>query len=160
MSRCTFVCDNIRRNKFNKVSQYHHAADSDDLSKEIVIGRVFEYLEPKQNFKGNCIWDREFDVDVCMVDFGRYGIFLTQSNTTKPTRFGYKLWYTNLPLGYLINFPVYKGSTFHKSDSVTKYVLDHGHIIGRLPIIITLFLYLLLLITFSTHLTWLIIALS
>ena len=91
MSRCIFVCDNIRRNKFNKVSQYRHAADSDDLSKEIVIGRVFEYLEPKQNFKGNCIWDREFDIDECMVDFGRYGTFLTQSNTTKPTRFGYKL---------------------------------------------------------------------
>lgn len=71
MSRCIFVCDNIRRNKFNKVSQYRHAADSDDLSKEIMIGRVFEYLELKQNFKGNCIWDREFDVDECMVeDFG------------------------------------------------------------------------------------------
>ena len=86
------VSDNMRRNRFEKIMQFLHVADSNNLPKDRKIGRVSEYLdELRKNFKTNCFWDREFDIDECMVEyFGRYGNFLKQSIRMKPIRFGYK----------------------------------------------------------------------
>ena len=85
--------DNIRRNRFEKIIQFLHVADSRNLPEDTKIGCVLECLDGLQkNFKTNCIWDREFDIDQCMVEyFGRYGTFLKQSIRMKPIRFGYKI---------------------------------------------------------------------
>ena len=54
------VSDNMRRNRFEKIMQFLHVADSSNLPKDTKIGRVSEYLdELLKNFKTNCIWDRE-----------------------------------------------------------------------------------------------------
>ena len=73
--------------------QFLHVADSRNLPKDTKIGCVSEYIdELRKDFKTNCIWDREFDIDECMVEyFGGYGTFLKQSIRIKPIRFGYKI---------------------------------------------------------------------
>ena len=61
------VSDNMRRNRFEKIVQFLHVADSNNLPKDSKVGRVSEYLDKLQkNFKTHCIWDREFDIDECM----------------------------------------------------------------------------------------------
>ena len=117
------VSYNMRRNRFEKIMQFLHVADTNTK-----IGHVSEYLdELRKNFKTNCIWDRECDIDECMVEyFGRYGIFLKQSTRMKPICFGYKIWCTNLPLGYLFDFTIYEGSTGSKTDSITNFGLGAG----------------------------------
>ena len=119
------VSDNMRRNRFEKIMQFLHVADSSNLPKDTKIGHVSEYLdELRKNFKTNCIWDRECDIDECMVEyFGRYGTFLKQSTRMKPICFGYKIWCANLPLGYLFDFTIYEGSTGRKTDNITNFGL-------------------------------------
>ena len=122
------VSDNMRRNRFEKIVQFLHVADSNNLPKDSKVGRVSEHLDKLQkNFKTHCIWDREFDIDKCMVeDFGRYGTFLKQSIRMKPIFFGYKMWCTNLPLGYLFDFTIYENSTDRKTDNITNFRLGAG----------------------------------
>ena len=122
------VSDNMKRNKFERIMQFLHVADSNNLPKDRKIGRVSEYLdELRKNFKTNCFWDREFDIDECMVEyFGRYGTFLKQSTRMKPICFGYKIWCANLPLGYLFDFTIYEGSTGRKTDNITNFGLGAG----------------------------------
>ena len=118
----------MRRNWFEKIMQFLHVADSSKLPKDTKIGHVSEYLdELRKNFKTNCIWDRECDIDECMVEyFGRYGTFLKQSTRMKPICFGYKIWCANLPLGYLFDFTIYEGSTGRKTDNITNFGLGAG----------------------------------
>ena len=53
------VSDNMKRNEFEKIMQFLHAADSNNLPKDRKIGRVLEYLDKlRKNFKTNCFWDR------------------------------------------------------------------------------------------------------
>ena len=87
------VSDNIRRNRFEKIMHFVHAADCSNLPEDTKIGRVSEYLdEVGKNFKTNCIWDSKFDTDEFTVEyFGRYGSFLKESIRMKPIRFGYKI---------------------------------------------------------------------
>ena len=87
------VSDNMRRKRFEKFLQFLHVADSSNLPKDTKVGRISEYLDGLwKNFKTRCIWDREFDIDECMVEyFGGYGTFLKHSIRIKPIRFGYKI---------------------------------------------------------------------
>ena len=122
------VSDNIRRNKFEKNLQFLHVADSNNLPKDTKVGRVSEYLDKlRKNFKTHCIWDKEFNIDECMVVyFGRPWTFLKQLIRMKPIRFGYKIWCANLPLGYLFDFTIYEGSTGRKTDHTTNFGLGAG----------------------------------
>ena len=55
----------------------------------------------------------------------------------KPIPFGYKIWYTNLPFGYLFDFTIYEGSTGRKTDNITNFGLGAGvalDIIDGLPV--------------------------
>ena len=132
------VSDNMRRNKFEKIQQFLHA-DSNNLPKDTEVGLVSEYLNKlRKIFKACCIWDREFDIDECMVEyFGRYGTFLKQPKRMRPIRFGCKILQVNLKFGYLFDFTVYKISTSHEADNINNFgpgtgvVLD---IIVRLPV--------------------------
>ena len=120
------VSDNMRRNRFEKIMHFLHAADCSNLPEDTKIGRVSEYLdEVGKNFKTNCIWDRKFDTDEFMVEyFGRYGSFLKQSIRMKQIRFGYKIWCANLPLGYLFDFTIYEGSNFGLGAGVVLDFID------------------------------------
>ena len=129
----------MRRNRFEKIMQFLHVADSSNLPKDTKIGHVSEYLdELRKNFKTNCIWDRECDIDECMVEyFGRYGTFLKQSVRMKPIRFGYEIWWANQPLGYLFDITIYEGSTGRKTDNITNFGLGAGvvlDLIDGLPV--------------------------
>ena len=133
------VSDNIKRNRFEKILQFLHLADSSNLPKDTKKGRVSEYLdELRKNFKTYCIWNREFNIDECMMEyFGTYGTFLKQSIRMKPIRYGYKIWCANLPLGYLFDLTIYKGSTGCKTDKTTNFGLGAGavlHIIDGSPV--------------------------
>ena len=60
----------MRRNMFEKILQFPYAADSNNLpkAKDTKVGKVAHY-----------IWDIEFDIDECMVEyFGQYRTFLKQ----------------------------------------------------------------------------------
>ena len=72
------VNHNIRRNRSDKILQFLHVANSNNLSKDTNLGHVSEYLKDhRKNFGANCIWDRKFNVDECMVEyFGCYVTFL------------------------------------------------------------------------------------
>ena len=63
--------------------------------------------------------------------FGRYGTFLKQLIKMKPIRYGYKIWCTNLPLGYLFYFTIYKGSTGRKTDNITNFGLGAGVVLKK-----------------------------
>ena len=104
---------NIRRNTFDKIMQYIHVADSENLPQGTKISRVWDYfLELKTNFKKYNPFVPEMDVDECMVEyFGKCGAFIKQSIRMKPIRFGYKIWCLNSPLGYLVDFEVYEANT-------------------------------------------------
>ena len=55
----------------------------------------------------------------------------------KPICFGYKIWWTNLPLGYLFDFTIYEGSTGRKIDNITNFEIGAGvvlDIIDDLPV--------------------------
>ena len=55
----------------------------------------------------------------------------------KLIHFKYKIWCTNLPLGYLFDFAIHKGSTGLKTDNITNFGLDAGvvlDIIDDLPV--------------------------
>ena len=48
------VSDYMRRNRFEKIMQFLHVVDSNNLPKDTKIGRVSEYLdELRKNFKTN-----------------------------------------------------------------------------------------------------------
>ena len=133
------VSDNMRRNRFEKILQFLHVANSNNLPKDTKVGRVSEYLDKlRKNLQAHCIWDGEFDIDECMVEyFGRYGTFLKQSIKMNPICFGYKTWYTNLLLGYIIDFAIYEGSTGRKIEHITNFGLGAGvvlDIIDGLPV--------------------------
>ena len=128
------VSDNMEMNRFEKILQFLHVADSNNLPKDTKVGCVLEYLQ--KILKACCILDRDFNIDECMVEyFGRYGTFLKQSIRMKPKHFGYKIWCANLPLRYLFNFTIY------------------ADIIDGLPV--DLDGNLIQLINFSTHFNWL-----
>ena len=57
-----------------------------NLPKDEKIRQVSKYMDDlRGNFKAHCIFERERDIDECMVEyFGRYGMFLRQSIKTKP----------------------------------------------------------------------------
>ena len=100
------VSGNMEMNRFEKILQFLHVADSNNLPKDTKVGCVLEYLQ--KILKACCILDRDFNIDECMVEyFGRYGTFLKQSIRMKPKHFGYKIWCANLPLRYLFNFTIY-----------------------------------------------------
>ena len=70
----------MRRNRFEKILQFLHVTNSNNLPKDTKVGCVLGYLdELRKNFQAHCIWDTEFGIDECMVDyFGRCGTFLKQ----------------------------------------------------------------------------------
>ena len=112
--------DNMRKNRFEIILQYLHVADSINLPKDIKVGRVSEYHNQfRNNFKAHCIWNREFDINECMVEyFGLHETFLKQSIIMKLIRIGYNIWCANLPLGYPSQFTIYEGSTSRKTDKI------------------------------------------
>ena len=119
------VSGNMEMNRFEKILQFLHVADSNNLPKDTKVGCVLEYLQ--KILKACCILDRDFNIDECMVEyFGRYGTFLKQSIRMKPICFGYKIWCANLPLGYLFDFTIYEGSTGRKTDNITNFGLGAG----------------------------------
>ena len=56
-----------------------HDTDSNNLPRDSRVGQVSKYLdELRSNFRTYYIFERELDIDECMVEyFGRYGTFLT-----------------------------------------------------------------------------------
>ena len=115
----------MRKNRLEKILQFLHVANSKNLPKDTKVWRVLEnFGELQKNFQAHYIWDRECDLDECMVEyFGRYGSFLKQPIRMKPVRFGYKIWCANLLLGYLFDFLIYEGSTGCKTDNITNFGL-------------------------------------
>ena len=62
---------------------------------------------------------------------------MKQPIRVKLIRFGYKIWCTNLPLGYLFDFTIYEGSTGRKTDNITNFGLGAGvvlDLIDGLPV--------------------------
>ena len=53
------ISDNMRRNRFEKIMQFLHVANSNNLPKDTNGGRVSEYLDKlRKNFQAHCMWDR------------------------------------------------------------------------------------------------------
>ena len=64
------ISDNMRRNRFEKIMQSLHVANSNNLPKDTNVGRVSAYLDKlRKNFHAHCMWDREFDIGECMVEY-------------------------------------------------------------------------------------------
>ena len=64
------VSDNMRRNRFEKIRQFLHVANSNNLPKDTKVGRVSKYPDKlRKNFQARWIWDGELDIDECMVEF-------------------------------------------------------------------------------------------
>ena len=86
-----------------KIFEIFHFAHSKNLPRDTNVWLVLEFLDELwKNFKAHWISEREFDMDEYMVEyFGQYRIFLKYSIRMKLV---YKIWCTNLPLGYLFGF--------------------------------------------------------
>ena len=99
------VSENMKMNRFEKILQFLHVADSNNQPKDTKVGCVLEYLQ--KILKACCILDKDFNIDECMVEyFGRYGTFLKQSIRMKPIHFGYKIYLPHvliLPLDLLLS---------------------------------------------------------
>ena len=70
-------------------------------------------------------------------NFGWYGTFMKHSRIMKPTRFGHKIWYTKIVIGYLLNFTIYEGTTGRKTDNINNFALGFTfllEIIDGLPV--------------------------
>ena len=53
------ISDNMRRSRFEKIMQFLHVANSNNLPKDTNGGRVSEYLDKlRKNFQAHCMWDR------------------------------------------------------------------------------------------------------
>jgi len=105
----------MTRDRFEEVMRNLHLADNNNLNIEDKVAKVrplFDILN--KSFLARFRPEAHLSIDESMVPyFGHHGC--KQYIRVKPIRFGYKIWYLNTTLGYLVQFQPYqgKGSVTH-----------------------------------------------
>lgn len=108
-TRNVLVYNSIRRNRFEEIFRFLHAADNNNLAQNDKMAKLRPLIEKmNQNFIKYAPVSSCMSIDESMIPyFGRNGC--KQFIRGKPIRFGYKAWVLATPSGYCVNFDVYQG---------------------------------------------------
>lgn len=130
------VTKSMRRNKFEEIFRFFHAADNNNLCKNDKLAKVRPLIEKlNTKFVQFAPIDNQISIDESMIPyFGRHGC--KQFIRGKPIRFGYKAWVMALANGYCLNFDIYQGKTTQLDSEVNyglgeKVVLNFADILKQ-----------------------------
>lgn len=130
------VTKSMRRNKFEEIFRFFHAADNNNLPKNDKLAKVRPLIEKlNSKFLRFAPIENQISIDESMIPyFGRHGC--KQFIRGKPIRFGYKAWVMALANGYCLNFDIYQGknsqSDFEESYGLgERVVLNFADILKR-----------------------------
>ena len=105
------VSNSMRRNRFDEIMKYFHAADNTDIRKEDRFAKVQPFMDIlNKNFLtfGTVFGPSSISIDESMIPY--YGRHPTkQFIRGKPIRWGYKAWAACSPLGYVFALDLYQG---------------------------------------------------
>ncbi|XP_045101311.1 piggyBac transposable element-derived protein 3-like [Portunus trituberculatus] len=105
------IADSMRRDRFDEIMKYFHAADNTKLPKKDKYGKVSPLMEILNgNFLkyGEVFGPINISIDESMIPyFGRYPT--KQFIRGKPVRWGHKAWVAADPNGYVFDISVYQG---------------------------------------------------
>lgn len=105
----TLISNSMRRNRFEQIFRFLHAARNDRLNIEDKMSKLRPFINyMNESFIKNAPIDRQVSIDESMIPyFGRHGC--KQFIRGKPVRFGFKAWAMATKEGYCIGFDVYQG---------------------------------------------------
>ncbi|KAF2893936.1 hypothetical protein ILUMI_12238 [Ignelater luminosus] len=114
----TLVSNSMRRNRFEDIFRYIHAADNNNLPKNDKMAKLRPLIEKVNKlFVRYTPVSEDMSIDESMIPyFGRNGC--KQFIRGKPIRFGYKAWVLTQPSGYCVNFDIYQERTANRDNSI------------------------------------------
>lgn len=115
-ARNVLVYNSMRRNRFEEIFRFLHAADNNNLAQNDKMAKLRPLIEKmNENFIRYTPLTSCVSIDESMIPyFGRNGC--KQFIRGKPIRFGYKAWVLATPSGYCVNFDVYQGRKSQQTD--------------------------------------------
>lgn len=110
-TRHEFICNAIRRNRFEQILRFLHCADNNEMNVNDKLWKIRPLVE---NIRKKClqhfISQQDLSYDESMVKYyGKHSC--KQFIRGKPIRFGYKVWSLCSNDGYLVNFNIYQGKS-------------------------------------------------
>lgn len=108
-TRNILVYNSIRRNRFEEIFRFIHAADNNNLVENDKMAKLRPLIEKlNQTILKYIPISSCMSIDESMIPyFGRNGC--KQFIRGKPIRFGYKAWVLATPSGYCVQFDIYQG---------------------------------------------------
>ena len=102
----------MRSRRFEEIMRKVHLNGNTELDPEDRLSKIRTYLDHLRKHSLNALPGKQTNN---WWSYGKHS--LNQCIRGKPIRFGYKVWCTNLRLGYLIDFEVYQGpQNSYRSD--------------------------------------------
>lgn len=115
------VVHSMRRNRFDEIMSYFHAADNSCLDQEDKFAKIRPFLNivtKKFLLFGSVFGPDTISIDESMVPyFGRHPV--KQFIRGKPIRWGYKAWVAATRLGYVFSLDFYQGK--YRGDKQSEY---------------------------------------
>ncbi len=131
------IANSMRRDRFDEIMKYFHAADNTNLPKNDKYGKVSPLIEILNgNFLkyGEVFGPINISIDESMIPyFGRYPT--KQFIRGKPVRWGYKAWVAADPNGYVFDISVYQGKDGAKDKANASYGLGGKVVLDVLDVI-------------------------
>ncbi len=119
------IAGSMRRDRFDEIMKFFHAADSTKLSKNDKYAKVRPFLEIlNDNFLkyGEVFGPGNVSIDESMIPhFGMHSA--KQFTRGKPVRWDYRAWVAADLNGYAFDLSVYQGKDGSKNKSDTSYSL-------------------------------------
>lgn len=117
--RNILVAKSMRRNRFEEIFRFLHAADNSNLAINDKMAKIRPLLDQmNRSFIKYAPISSFLSIDESMIPyFGRNGC--KQYIRGKPIRFGYKAWCLALPSGYCMSFDIYQGRKI-QDDNLEK----------------------------------------
>ena len=113
------VVHSMRRNRFDEIMRYFHAADNSSLDQEDKFAKIRPFLDivnKKFLSFGSAFGPDNISIDESMVPYyGRHSV--KQFIRGKPIRWGYKAWVAATRLGYVFSLDFYQGKYLGDKES-------------------------------------------
>ena len=108
----------MRRDRFDDIIKYlhfHANYNLDEDDKYCKLRPLVAHLQ--QKLMSHFVPSSYISHDEAMVEYVAKHL-CKQAIRNKQTRFGYKVWFQNTPLGYLIIFDLYQGKTYKENEEM------------------------------------------
>ncbi|XP_068240940.1 piggyBac transposable element-derived protein 3-like [Palaemon carinicauda] len=119
------ISNSMRRNRFEEIMRYFHAADNTDLNPADKFAKVRPFLDILN--KNYLSYGKVFGPSTVSTDEFMIPYFVRHSTkqfiSGKPIRWGYKAWAACTPLGYAFTLDLYQGK--YEGNNPSVYAIEY-----------------------------------